>query len=346
MTEAEFKAELKSLRGGYLFFGGEDYLKYVYSKEVSKRILDGTFDEFNHIILYAEDFSPSSLSQAVSAFPMMADTKLVEVRGVDFSSLKKDVWEALDEVLSTLEENDHTVLIIRADNDCFNAGKLPDHPSEQYKILTKYLKPVEFEFPTPARLKSWVLRHFSDNDVTVDSSISDKLVTVCGHDMWILSGEIDKLSNYVKMNGRKEVTVEDIENVSAKTIEYEDFQLTNALLEKNKRLVFETLYRQKCSHEPPMAILSSIIRMFSDIMLVETLYSGGNNKKQISQTLKMHEFKVGKYLKFITGENPKKIIRALELCQEADIKSKSQTNLTSYIAVERLVSAICALFCR
>ncbi len=346
MTEAEFKAELKNLRCGYLFFGGEDYLKYVYSKEVAKRILDGTFDEFNHIILYAEDFSPASLSQAISAFPMMADKKLVEVRGVDYTSLKKDVWEALDDVLSTLSENDHTILIIRADNDCFNAGKLPDYPSEQYKILAKYLTPVEFEFPSPARLKSWVLRHFADNGITADPSISDKLVTVCGHDMWVLSNEIDKLSNYAKMNERTTVTGNDIDNVSARTIEYEDFQLTNALLDKNKSLVFETLYRQKSSHEPPMAILSSVVKMFSEIVLVEALYSAGNNKKQISQSLKMHEFKVGKYLRFITNEKPKKLIRALELCSEADIKSKSQSNLTSYIAVERLISALCALFCR
>ena len=346
MTEAEFKAELKELRGGYLFFGGEDYLKYVYSKEVAKKILDGTFDEFNHIILYAEDFSAVSLSQAISLFPMMAEKKLVEVRGVDFTSLKKDVWEALDEVLSTLSENDHTVLIVRADNDCFNAGRLPDHPSEQYKLLSKYLTPVEFEFPSPARLKSWVLRHFSDNGVSCDPSISDKLVTVAGHDMWVLSTEIDKLSNYVKMNGRQEVTEKDVEDVSARTIEYEDFQLTNALLEKNKSLVFETLYRQKSSHEPPMAILSSIIRMFSEIVLIESLYSAGNNKKQISLSLKIHEFKVGKYLRFISSEKPKKLIRAFELCNEADIKSKSQSNLTSYIAVERLVSALCALFCR
>ena len=346
MTESEFKAELKNLNGGYLFFGGEDYLKYMYSKEAAKKILDGTFDEFNHIILYAEEFTPSALSQAISAFPMMADKKLVEVRGVDYTAFKKDTWEAIDDVLSTLDQNDHTVLILRADNNCFNVGKLPKAPSEAYKILSKYLKPVEFEFPTPQRLKSWVSRHFSDNDVKCDANAPDKLVEICGHDMWILASEIEKLSSYVKQNGRDTVNAEDIEYVSCKTVEYDDFQLTNALLEKNKSLVFETMYRQKSSHEPPMAILASVIRLYSDLLMVETLYSAGNNKAQIASVLKMHEFKVGKYLKCISGENPKKFVRALELCQEADVKSKSLSNLTSYIALERLVSSLCALFCR
>ncbi|MBQ8546163.1 MAG: DNA polymerase III subunit delta [Clostridia bacterium] len=346
MTESEFKAELKNLHGGYLFFGGEDYLKYMYSKEVEKQVLDGNFDEFNHIILYAEEFSPVALSQAIGALPMMAEKKLVEVRGVDYTSIKKDVWESIDDVLSTLSENDHTVLIIRADNDCFNAGKLPKNPTEMYKILTKHLTPVEFEFPTPARLKSWISRHFSDNGVKYDGEVFDKLVEVCGHDMWVLSNEIDKISCYVKMNGRDIVTYEDIDMVSCKTVEYDDFQLTNALLEKNKSLVFETLYRQKSSHEPPMAILASVVRLYSELLLIETLYSGGNNKSQIASALGMHEFRVGKYLRCIAGENPKKFTRAVELCSEVDIKSKSLSNLTSYIAVERLISSLCALFCR
>ena len=86
MTENEFKQELKNLHGGYLFFGDEDYLKHSYAKEVKKLILDGSFDEFNHIVIYGEDFSPSNLINALATLPMMAEKKLVEIRGVDFKS--------------------------------------------------------------------------------------------------------------------------------------------------------------------------------------------------------------------------------------------------------------------
>ncbi len=346
MTESEFRAELKSLHGGYLFFGGEDYLKYTYSKEVYKRVLDGTFDEFNHIILYGEEFTPAILSQAIGALPMMAEKKLVEVRCVDFNSMKKDTLLALCDVLSTLGENEHTVLIIRADNDFFSAGRLPNNPSEIYRSLTKYLTPVEFEFPTPARLKSWVLRHFSDNGVEFDQSLTDKLVEVCGHDMWSLSNEIDKLCAYISETGKGALTKADIENICCKTMEYDDFQLTNALLAKDKKLVFETLHRQKMTHEPPFTILASIVRMYSELLLVQRLISRGLTNPQIKDATGIHEVKISKYRRAITGENPKKFKRAQELCLEADVKSKSQSNVTSYIAVERLISALCALFCR
>lgn len=346
MTETEFREELKNLNGGYLFFGGEDYLKYTYSKEVQKNVLDGTFDDFNHIVIYAEEYSPSALSSAIFTLPMMAERKLVEIRGVDFNAMKKDDVSALEEALSTLEENNHTVLLIRADNEYFNPGRLPKSPSEIYKMMVKYIKPVQFEFPTPARLKGWICKHFSRGKIEFDPTLCEYLVSMCGHDMWALSKEIDKLCAYAKQNSLEKIEAKDIDYICCKTIEFDDFQLTNALLDRNKNLVFETLRRQKSAHEPAQAILGSIIRLYSDMLLVQRLYAGGMSKSQISGALNIHEFKVGKYLSGMTGISEKKLCRIVELCKEADIKSKSSSNVTAYIAVERLVSAICALLYR
>lgn len=347
MTETEFRAELKSLNGGYVFFGEEDYLKFSYSKEVRKNVLDGMFDEFNHIVIYGEDFTPLGLMNAIATLPMMSEKKLIEVRGVNFNSLKKDEIKELEEALMTMEENvSHTVLIIRADSDYFNAGRLPKSPSELYKMMSKYLTMVQFDFPAPARLRSWILKHFSSNGIGFDSSLCDKIVEICGHDMWSLTNEIDKLCAYAKMNNISSISLEHIDNVCCQTVEYDDFRLTNALLDKNKELVFETLRRQKTSHEPPFAILSSVIRLYMEMYLVSIHFESGMNKTQISKVLGIHEFKVGKYITAISGVNPKKLVRAVELCREADVKSKSCSNLVSYIPVENLISSLCVLFCR
>ena len=347
MTEAEFRQELKSLNGGYVLYGEEDYLKFSYSKEARKHVLDGMFDDFNHIVIYGEDFSAFGLANALSTLPMMSEKKLVEVRGVNFNSLKKDELKELEDALSSMEENaSHTVLIIRADSNYFNEGRLPKAPSELYKMMSKYLKMVQFDFPTPARLRSWILKHFAKWEIEINPDLCDRMVDICGHDMWTLTNEIEKLCAYAQMNSLKSISYADIENVCCKSVEYDDFRLTNALLEKNKDLVFETLRRQKATHEPPFAILSSVVRLYMEMYLVQVHFASGMSKSQISQILGIHEFKVGKYIASISGENPKKLERAVELCKEADVKSKSYSNMVSYIPVERLISALCALFCR
>lgn len=346
MTEAEFKNELKRLNGGYLFFGTEDYLKYSYSKEVQKSVLDGQFDDFNHIILYAEDFSLTALEDAICSLPMMSEKKLVEVRGVNLNAIKKDEYPKLESVLSQLEGNDHTIFILRAESDSFSYGRLPDKPSELYKLLTKYLKPVLLNFPSQTRLKSWILRHFQRGRVDFSDSLCDRLVEICGHDMWALSNEIHKLCAYAQMNELSKIDLKDIEYICCKTIEYDDFQLTNALLDKNRELVFETLYRQKCAHDSPNLMLASIGKLYTELFIVYNMTKKGLNASQIATDTGIHKFKVGKYQNAIAKENPKKLIKAIELCQEADIKSKSLSNVGSYIGVERLVSCLCTLFCR
>ena len=343
MTENEFRQELKKLDGGYLFYGNEDYLKYSYSKEVKKLILDGMFDEFNHIVLYGEDFSPSSLMDAMATMPMMSDKKLVEVRGVDFKSLKKDEWDDLADALSHLKEYDHTVLIVRADSSCFDEGRLPKRPSEMYKILSRDLKPVELNFPGNARLKSWISKHFLHEGVSFDAELCDYLVEICGHDMWALSNEISKLCAYALRNQIPVDNKEIIDTVCCKTVEYEDFQLTNALLEGSKSMVFETLKRQKSNKEPPNLILFSIIRMYTEMYAVMRQHKSGMSKERIATSLKIHEFKVGKYISRITKMSPQRVERSLELCMEADVSSKTYGNLTGYIAVERLISMLILL---
>ena len=346
MTEAEFSKALKSLSGGYVFYGDEDYLKFSYLKEVRKNVLDGMFDEFNHIIIYGEDYTPAALMNAISTLPMMSEKKLVELRGVDFNAFKKEDLSGLEFVLESMKDNaDHTVLVIRADSDLFNPGRLPKAPSEIYKIMDKYLTMVQFDFPSNTRLKGWILKHFEKKHVKFDESLCQRLVDICGHDMWALSNEIDKLCSYAQMNNLSYITAENIDYICCKTVEYDDFQLTNVILEKNKYLIFETLRRQKVNHEKPSAILSSIIRLFLEIYLVYEQSASGLSKTQIAQALGIHEFKVGKYLAFIKGVNPKKLKRAVELCAQADVESKTYSNLTDYLAVERLISALCVLFC-
>ena len=342
MTEAEFRQELKDLKGGYLFYGDEDYLKLSYAKEVQKRVLDGAFDDFNHIVIYGEDYSASELSGAIASLPMMAEKKLVEVRALDFKSLKKDEILALGEALEALEDCDHTILIMRADSNLFDAGR-PKAPSELFKLLTKHLTPVEFAFPASGRLSSWILRHFSEGNIAFSAELCDYLVEICGHSMWTLSNEIDKLCAYAKSNSLATIDRKTIDLVCCKSIEYDDFQLTNVLLEGNNALVFETLRRQKLNHEPANMILFSVVKMYTELYAVSRLYQAGMSKGQIASTLKIHEFKVGKYLTRIARSSPARIERMLELCRDADLQSKSAQNLDTYGALERLISTLCAL---
>ena len=338
MTETEFKNEIKKgLSGGYLFYGDEDFLKYNYAIQAKNSILDGVFDEFNHYVLYPENYSPEALRDAITTAPMMAEKKLVELRAFSPKSLKADELEKFLSVLALLSEYDYTVLIVRTAKDGFDPGRLPKAPSELYKKMESYLTPVAFDFPREERIRTWIARHFAAEKIQLTPALADELVRVCGHDMWALTREIEKLCVYLHAGGRDTLAASDVENVSCHTIEYDTFALSNAITDGKRAEAFETLRRQKLDRQQPILLLSSVIRIFSDMLLVKIFAEANYPSAVIASKMKMHEFKVTKYLKTVARIPREKLEEAVRLCREADLEFKS--GAASFIPLEKLICA-------
>ena len=65
-------------------------------------------------------------------------------------------------------------------------------------------------------------------------------------------------------------------------------------------------------------------------------------KKDISQKIKMHEYRVGLYLDACRKKRPAVLSQTIALCYEADRKIKS-TALDSYIVLDRLIAEAATL---
>ena len=167
IKEDGFRKLLKSgLCGGYLFFGEEDYLKAFSLKSARESLCeDETFAVFNDMKIDALDYSAAALLDALMPPPMMSEKKIVTVNGLSIDSLKPSEIDDLCDALATLEEYDYNVLIISVPSGEIDEGNLPKKPSAVLTKLCKYLTPVRFDAVTPARLVSWLGKHFAHNGV-------------------------------------------------------------------------------------------------------------------------------------------------------------------------------------
>jgi len=198
LKEADFRRELKSNPGtGYLFFGDEDYLKLHAIKQASELLCpDRTYAFFNEMTLDALDFTPDKLLDALMPLPMMADRKLVTVRGLNFNTMRANELDELCDVLSTLPEYDYNLLIIYAGSMALDPGYLPKRPSAALSKLGEILTPVQFDRCSTAKLSAWIQRHFAHNGVEASPAFCSEMPEYCGHSMFVLANEIDKLSYY------------------------------------------------------------------------------------------------------------------------------------------------------
>ena len=341
IKESEFRKEIKTApQCGYLFFGEEDYLKSFAVNAVRDIACpDPTFAFFNELKLEALDFTPQKLLDALMPPPMMSDYKLVLVSGLNFNTMKPSELEDLCEVLSQLPSYDYNILIITTASDCFDPGYLPKRPSNALKQLSAYLTAVNFERSTPAKLAAWVQKHFAHNGVEASLPFCSQMLDYCGHSMFALSNEIDKMCHYIRAHGQSVATEDIMRHVCIAATEYDAFAFTNAIMEGQKSRALDILADYRFKRIDPIIIFSEVIRVVHEMIVVRALSADGVPTSEIASGFKIHEYKVGLYQKSLRGISSERLKSMLNVCLETDVLLK-RSQSGGYSALEKLICSI------
>lgn len=337
MTDKDFKKEIKSgLSGGYLLYGEEEYLKEFYLSSAVKALIgeNSDFGEFNLVKIDEDEFTPQTLSDALSTFPMMSAQICVVCRA-RLSALSEKDSDALCGVLETLGSYPAVLLMI-APFGGFDAGNVKkNRPSALYKKLTEYLTPVEFGHQSPAMLKKWLMRHFEPEGISAGDGALSLLCEMCDFDMRALASECEKLICYLKANGRDSLGEADVQLLCTEYGEAGAFALSNAIVGGNRTAALAVLEEYKEKRRSSVSVLSAIISDFSNMLTVAVYMKDGLYKAEIAKKTGIHEFRVGRYMDAVSGSDVGTVRMALERCREADLALK--TSAVDYIALERLV---------
>ncbi len=339
IKEAEFRSQIKSAPAcGYLFFGEEDYMKkYALDTAIAAISPDPTFSFFNEIRLDSFSYSPEALLDALMPAPMMADRKIVVLSGIDFKSIKTSELDALCKTLEALDDYGYNTLIINTSADRFDEGILPKKPSAVLQKLAEHLIPVQFEKNSPARLSSWVAKHFGHNGVEAAGEVCSFMIERCGRDMFNLANETDKLSFYVLSKGRREVTREDVLNISIPVGEHDAFAFTNAIGARRRDEALEILRDMKGRRQEPVIIIGEISKTVCDMLTISILRSDGMTQREISAATGFNEYRVGIMLRTLPDEGMCR--RMLERCRSADLEIKT-FRTDGYAVLEKLICTI------
>ncbi|MBE6647459.1 MAG: DNA polymerase III subunit delta [Ruminococcaceae bacterium] len=338
IKEADFRKEIKSSpRAAYLFFGDEDYMKkFALDTAVQAISPEPSFAFFNEIRLDSFSYSPEALVDAFMPAPMMADRKLVVLSGLDINSMRSFEVEALCQAVDAIEDYDYNTLIISASADKLDAGNMPKCPSSLVQKLAEHLTPVYFEKNSPARLAAWVGKHFEHNGVIASAEICALVIDRCGRDMFNLANETDKLSFYVLKNGRQEVTHEDVMSIATPSSEFDTFALSNAIGARRRDEALEILRDMKGRRLDPIIIISEITKTVCEMLSVAVLRADGMTQREISEALKIHEYRLGIILRTLPDEQMCRLM--LTRCHDADLEIKSFRN--GFEVLETLICTI------
>ena len=338
MTGGQFRAEMKRPRAGaYLFWGEENFLKRRELDSLRDKLCaDESLASFNHFIFTDDNYSADALLSAILAPAMMTELKLVELYCLPFAEYrKKEDADGIESALTAAAESDDTLFLIYTTPENFDPGE-PKSPSAWMKLISKYATPVEFAHETSARLVMWVQKHFAADKLIAEPSECSCLIDAVGHDMSVLSGEIDKLCAYLHSKGREKLERVDIDLICPHNKEIGAFEFADAILDSNNEKAFYILADMRLKNEPVQLILSGIFRIYTDLLALKLCSDAGVLPDDAAKRLGMHPYVCKLRMAKAKDCDRRALDGIIGLCAETDAALKSSA-ADEYVLLERLI---------
>jgi len=212
---------------------------------------------------------------------MFAEKKLLVVKNV-FSNKKFQE----DLLLEIKNINSFKDIVVVYESDTV------DERTKTFKTLIKECKSQEFKSLDTKELKVWAREQFEVLGQKINLDALDLVVSYVGNNLWQLSNEIKKLSDFKRGLTIKKEDVEVL--VRPNNIQVDIFKTIDALAQKNKKQALLLLQKHLDSGEVPLYLLSMIAWQFKNLLVVKELAQKGMMYNSIVKKSGLHPFVVQK----------------------------------------------------
>ena len=278
MDRQQFQAQIQSgkLGGAWLFTGPEENLKSEALAALRAALLPPGFEALNESVL--ENPSADELIAACETLPLMADRRLVVVRGLAGFSGKAEGDAAIPDYIP------------RVPDSCVLAVLGPEAPDARKKLYKAFgaARVVQFSPMTGAALRAWVRAAFEAEGKHCDNQVADELTFTCGEDTALLRGEIAKLSALA--GDRPSVTGEDVRRAATRSREYSIFSMLDAAVGGRQKDAFRLLRDMQRQGEEDMRILSMLLRQYRRLQMYLIMRYERLSDAQIAQKLGLQDY--------------------------------------------------------
>ena len=281
----ELKKQIKEnkLKGIYLLYGEEVYLKKVYLKQMTEMIDYGGFEDFNLINIDIKESDISEIDDSIESFPVMCENKVIIIKnsGIFYKpdENEKKYWsERFDNI------PDYVILIFDEEN--------VDKRSTLYKKVVKNGLDVEFCHMQPAEIVTWVLRETMKEKKKMDKNVAEYFVSLCDEGMSYVKNELDKLLCYCE----NEITKSDVDRLVSKAVGVRVFELTDCMMADNTEGALAVLKDLKTIKEPAFKVLYLLFSAFDKMLRALLMLQNGENYNDIAAKIGAAPFVVKKYI--------------------------------------------------
>ena len=348
MNYEEFRKILTpELKGAYVFYGDEDYLKRDAVERARKAIIaDESLEDFCHCVIHEGDIKAAK--EELSYPTMFSNDRLIELYGVEPDKIKDADFTELCEAMKSAE----CLFIVYIDPGKLNEferskskkekkDKENDESSEEskksrFQRISESGVLVEFKRQDQRKLSRWIIRHFEVKGIEASPDTALYMISFCSSDMFILKNEIDKLISFALEKNIKEIDRSHVNYISSRFTEIGAFDFANAILAGNKSAAFNILADMKMRKEPAQMVLASVSKIASELLSVKTMLEAGMNSSDIGIKLKMKDYPLRLRIESVKKKTADEVAALSVKCFEADMALK-MGGADAYTVLENLI---------
>jgi DNA polymerase III subunit delta len=293
--------------------GEETYYIDLVTDYIIKNILNEAEKTFNQLILYGKDVDVATVINSAKRFPMMANYQVVVVKEAQELKKIEDLIYYVEKPLRS------TILVIN-----YKYANL-DKRTKLYKTLSEHSVILESKKLYENQVPDWIVNYLKKAKIAIDAEAAELLKESLGNDLSKIAQELDKLLLVIPA-GTKTINKQHIERNIGISKDYNNFELTKALGQKNilkaNRIVDYFGKNPKAS--PFQVTIQVLFAFFSKVLLLHFLKD--KSRTNVAANLGINPFFVPEYELAVKKYSPAKTVSIIADLREYDLKSKGVGN--------------------
>jgi len=300
----------------YLLAGEESYFIDSISDTIEDSVLTDDEKEFNQAVLYGRDIDISTVTDYVKRYPMMSNYQVVIIK-------EAQDLQNIDQLSSYVEKPvPSTILVL-----CYK-NKTPDKRKSLYKAIQKNGIYFESKRITLNKTPDWIKEYMMSLGYTITNKATMLITEFVGNDISKIVNETGKL--IINIPRGNEITDTHIEQNIGISKDYNIFELTNALAQKNifkaNKIVFHFASNKK--EDPIFAALPMLFDFFSKILIYQE-NAAKSDPKELASLLGVSPYYLDEYKLASKAYGREKLLKIISYFREYDLRSKGVDNATT-----------------
>jgi len=300
----------------YFLHGEEEYYIDLITDYIAKNILEEADREFNQTVLYGKDVNPGIIIDTARRFPMMSNYQVVIVKEAQVIRDIEELVKYFDKPVET------TILVICYKHKTYDARKSLAKSAKKMGVLFKSDRLYDNKIP------SWINAQLKLEGYSITPEAARLLTGSLGTDLTKIKMELGKL--IINLKPGDEINENTIEQNIGISKDFNVFELQKAL---GKGDVYKAnliaLHFAANPRSNPFVLTITLLYQFFTKLLIYHGIKDKSKENTVAAELSVNPFFVRDYKTAARRYNTAKVINAISLLREYDLRSKGLNNSTA-----------------